>query len=327
MRIFKLFTLAVILLLTLSGCNGLGGYTAPSDKRLVSAVGFDNEGGMVKVSVEAMKAEDGENTKFKPYIISESGSDATQAIARLSAQSYEDFTLTHCRTFILGKSLTAEQVEDILTFCINQKQISLSATTVCSNNANETLKVSAMAENSTGFEINNMTEHNAENFGFGGHTSLYEVQTARMQSMNIYALPNLIITDNNISLKGMTVYIDDIPSAELDDEQSVAYSVMRNVFEGGEIIYDKGVYNIKSARADVKAKLEKQKLYIDITLKAEDNQTVLADIIENTINDFDKDIFGIGDTLKLRYPEIWEMISSGYDEYYKNAEITVKVGD
>ena len=47
MRKLILLIVTVLLIVTLSGCKGLGEDTKPNDKRFVSAIGFDESGGEI----------------------------------------------------------------------------------------------------------------------------------------------------------------------------------------------------------------------------------------------------------------------------------------
>ena len=178
-------------------------------------------------------------------------------------------------------------------------------------------------KNTLGNIIVDIVNNTGKTLGYGAHSSLYEINTARIQTFNIFALP-LITSEDNIKTEGMRVYVDDITAAVLNGEQSLSYSVLRNVFEGGEVFYENSTYIVDSATTKITVGLVDERLKIDITIKSSPQSPTLATVIRKTLGEIDKDIFGIGNTIEARYPKVWSKISEGYESYYKNAEITVK---
>ncbi len=323
MKKFKsIFIILIIISVSLCGCDGRGKYTEPNNRQLVSALGFDNENGMIRVFVEFKEATSEQN-KSGAYVLSESGEDTKQAIARLSAQSSKELLFTHCGAIILGNGLTAGQIGDILGYCSDQKDVSLSTQVVATDRTNKLFSAQNESTNTLGTLIVELVESTGKTLGYSAHSSLYEINTARMQTLNIFAVP-LLKSEENLKIEGMRVYVDDTASAVLNSEQSLSYAVLRNVFEGGEVFYENSTYTVNSATAKITAGLVDERLLIDITIKSSPQSPTLATVIRKTLAEIDKDIFGIGNTIEAKYPKIWKKISQAYDNYYKNAEITVK---
>lgn len=316
-------TVAVILCLglLLCGCKNLSEDSKPNDKRFVSAIGFDEEDGKLAVSLEAIEAVD--EGKVNPYVLKNEGENVGSVLTELEAESPRELSFTHVASIIFGESLSAEYVKSIIDFFLEEEKIALSTKAIAAENAEKILKFKNENGESSGYEIADIVDKMSEKLGIGAHSTLYEIKTAAMQSANVYALPFLEEEDDTLRFGGMRVYVDYINSAKLDYEQSVAYAVVRNIFEGGEIYGDNGVYNISSTKADIKADFSSDRLKIDIKVKANPQNDELIKLVTRAVKEQEKDIFGIANTLAERYPEIYENIEATYNKYYKNAEINV----
>lgn len=322
-KILKMLACITLTVLLLSGCKGAGEYSEPDDRRLVSAVGFDNDNGMIRVTLEAMEASGDTADGFDPYVLSETGTDTRQALARLAVQSTKELMFTHCGVFVLGEDLTPQQTEDLFGYCIGEKQVSLSAKVVSAESAKKLISSGTLTGESAGYGIIDIVDQSAEKLGIGGHAELYEIQTARLQTVNIYALPYIQLSNDTPQYDGMEVYVNDKPASRLSYEQSVSYAVLRNVFDGGEIICEDGVFSIDSASARITAGMTDGRLRVDIAVKSSPDSDGLISMIKKTVAEFDSDIFGIANVLSAQYPEIWEKIKDGYDTYYRNADIVI----
>ncbi len=321
-KLLKICLAAVLSTLLLGGCKNFGEYSEPNDRRLVSVIGFDNQNGDIRATAEALEAT--ESGSVQPYLLAENGKSAHEALTRISAQSPRELSFTHCSALILGKELTAEQIEDILDYCTGEKNISLSAKVISADNAEQILSVKAEAAVSAGFEVADITENTAERFGYGGHCALYEIKTARMQTANIYALPFFEGWQEKLRFEGLRVYVNDTVTALLNGEESLSYAVMRNIYDGGEVFYRDNIYTLDSASSKVRASFENGRLRLDVSVYSHGQNEKLSEIIQSTAESFDTDIFGIANTIEARYPEIFDKIKADYSTYYKNAEIIIR---
>lgn len=320
-KILKTVAVLISVILLFVGCKGMGSESKPNDKRFVSAIGFDGKDGQIVAYVEAVEAV-GEG-KVNPYILKNRGENVSAILTELEAESVRELSFSHASSLILGESLTKNNIADIFDYFIKSEKIPLSVSVVATEESEELLQFKSDEETASGYEIADMLERMSEELGIGAHSSLYEIKTAMLQTVNIFAIPVLEEDDDSLDFEGMRVYVDNINSAELDYEQSLAYAVLRNIFDGGEIYSKDGVYTVSSAKADIKAEMVSDRLRIDITIKAADDSDILVRIIKRGLEDFDEDIFGISNSVALQYPEIWEKINKDYGKYYKNAEINV----
>ncbi len=321
-RFIKVCSVIVLAVALLSGCKNFGEYSEPNDRRLVSVIGFDNQNGDIKATVEALEAVEGGGTT--PYLLIEIGESVHEVLSRISAQSPRELSYTHCSALILGNKLTSEQINEILDYCTEEQGISLSAKVISADDAEGILSLKAKAAISAGFSAADITEKTAEQFGYGGHSALYEIKTARMQTANVYALPFFQVVEEKPRFVGLSVYVNDIVTALLNGEESISYAVMRNIYDGGEVFYEDKAYNLSSANSKVKASFENGRLQFQVSVYSNPQNDELAKMVQNTVNSFETDIFGIENTIEARYPEVWDKVKSDYGTYYKNAEFIIR---
>lgn len=314
----------ITILLLFSGCKGMGDESKPNDKRFVSALGFDEENGEIIASVETVEAV-GEG-KVNPYILKNKGKSVESILAEIEAESPRELSFSHAEAVVLGEELSKNNVKQILDFFVKNEKIPLSARLISTDDAEELLGFKKGDGEASGYEISDMIKRLGEKTGIGNHSTLYEIKTAAMQKVNIYALPILEADDNKLEFEGMRVFVGDEESAELDYDQSLVYAVVRNIFDGGEIYSDNGVYTVNSAEADIKADFSSDKLKIDVMVKLSPESDELIRIIKENLKDSDRDYFGISAAIAERYPEIWKAIESSYERYFKNAEINIRKG-
>lgn len=321
--LLKTILVTVLAAAMLCGCKNMSDDSSPNDKRLVSAVGFEPSNHGMTAFVESVEA-DGEG-KVTPHIIKKEGSDAAALLSLIKADSTRSLSFRHTSVVIFGEGLTKEQTDDILNTLINGGEVPLSVKTVAVKNVDEVFSSRDGGEKSVGYEISDLLEQTAKQLGIGAHSTLYEIKTARMQEVNLYAMPYITAGDT-LSFKGMRVFADDSAAAELNPQQSAVYALLRNVFEGGEITDKDGVYKISSAKADITAEIINDKLVIDIAIKSTPESDRLIETVEEAARSYKDDIFGFAEVIRRRYPEVWQKIEGEYEKYFAEAEINVRKG-
>ncbi len=316
-----LLVLSVIAIaLFLPACSFIGG-EGVGNKRLVSAMGFDKSGEEITLLLETTEAE-GEG-KVIPKILSRTGTDLEAVTLLLESESPRSLDFGHVSAIILAEDLTAAERQEIFEFLTKKSELPLSVKMVSSESALDTLSFKNEEGESAGYELSKLLERTKEKLGISAHSSLYEIQTARSQNINIYGLPFIRIENGGFVQSGMSLFADDRGYGRLDYEQTVVYALLRNVFEGGEVVTQNGVYGVSSAKTDIKLYLSGERLKIDITVKAGERSRELAEIVERNLKKSDSDIFGLKEIISNKNPELWKRIEKAYNEYYKNADISV----
>lgn len=306
------FTLA---LFGCSGCRDLNRASVPNEQAFVSAVGFDNEDGEWLFSVKIASV--GEESS---RVLIARGDRITSAFENIVAGSVGELNFTHCRAIVLGKSVMAEALSEVIRFCADKLEIPLSSRMIAVDNASEIL---SFKTDGNGYEISDIADKTAKKLGFGAHAAVYEIETARIQSISLFALPRFT-ADGKLQMTGLTVYKDDIPTAQLDMAESRVYALLRNVFEGGEINHGGESENLRSASSKINCSFSEDTLYIDITIRSNPKSELLIEEVKAILSEYDTDLFGIEGQIEGKNPEIYGQIKNDYEQYYKNAKFTVR---
>lgn len=318
--------MVVITLITvlLCGCKNMSDDSSPDDKRLVSAVGFESSNNKLTAFVESVETDS--EGKVTPRIIKKEGSDAAALLSLIRADSTRSLSFRHTAVVIFGEGLTKEQTDSILNTLINGGEIPLSVKTVSVKSVDEIFSSGENNDSAIGYEVSDLLEQATKQLGIGAHSTLYEIKTARMQAVNLYAMPYITAGDT-LSFRGMRVFTDDSVAADLNPQQSAVYALLRNVFEGGEITDKDGVYKITSAKADITAEIKMNKLIIDIAVKSTPESDRLIKTVEEAVRNYKDDIFGFAEVIRRSFPEVWQKIEGEYEKYFAEAEINVKKGE
>ncbi len=311
--------LAVLLTLSLFsvGCRDIGRESAPNERSFVSAVGFDEQNGEWLFSLEIAGA--GEEKKSRT--LTQSGENMASVFGKVIAASTGDLLFTHCRAVVFGKDLSEEKFEKALSFCVEKLNIPLSARLISAEVAAELL--SRESNSTNGYEISDIADQTAKKLGFGAHSALYEIETARLQPSPVFALPFFQSCDGSVQMQGLTVYMNEKASVFLNNEQSVVYAVLRNVYEGEEISFRGESQKLSSASSKIKAELAGDVLKINITLCSHPENALLKKLVRSVVEEIKIDVFGIAGLLQSENPELYKKIENNYAEYYKNAKFTV----
>ena len=176
-------------------------------------------------------------------------------------------------------------------------------------------------------------EQNTKVYGFGVHSRLYEIITARNQPQNVYALP-FFSTDTQgntpYALTGLNVYYLDEDIAKLNHNDSICYALIRGVFEGGSLYFDE--LSVKINKADMSLSAKKgDRLNLTVYIKAdfenEDEQALKQ--TEAALNTFMirhanlPDILGFGNTIYYKEKRLWQEIKNDYNTLYDPALVKI----
>ncbi len=310
-RIIKVIA-ALLGLFLIVGCRDIGRESAPNERSFISAVGIDREGDEWHLTVETAAAgEQGGKT------LGGKGDDLFSAMSNITAASSGDLLFTHCRAVVFGEKIVGELFSDALSFCKNELNLPLSVRLISAKSAAELL---SSETGGRGYEISDITDNTADMLGFGAHAALYEIETARLIKNSVFALPYFAAEDN-IQIKGLAVYRGkDI--LRLDKNESVAYALLRNIFEGGDLSYKEKSERVTAASSKITATLNENRL--EITVKIQGESELLTELVRDTLSKWRIDLFGIEESIKRQEPSLYEEIKNDFESYFRNAKITVE---
>ncbi len=314
MRKFSGLIIVFVMIFSLcSGCRDLGRTSQPNERNFVSAVGFDRDDGEWIFSLRVAGEKEAGNLVGR-------GENIASALERIVAGSIGELNFTHCRAVVLGQSIVEENINEAIRFCADKLEIPLSSRMISVDTAAEIMSLDGQGN---GYEISDIADNTAKMLGFGAHSALYEIETARAQSVSLFALPRFT-ADGKPQMTGLTVYKDDIITAHLDMAESRVYALLRNVFEGGEISDRGKSEKLESASSKINCSLSDDILHIEIVLRSNPKSTLLTEQVKSVLSKYDTDLFGIDGKIERENPEIYEKIKKNYEEYYKRAKFTVR---
>ena len=133
MKFLKIiFTLFIVF--TLSSCTSLTQMREVEDAVLVSALGFDKSGQLIKMSAEiAFKSEE-------KTVLSSTGKKIEDCIEKIEKNIPEKLIFSHCSAVVLGQSLTHNTTISILDFLYVKEDFPLNCYVVSADDAQKILK-------------------------------------------------------------------------------------------------------------------------------------------------------------------------------------------
>ena len=277
-----LFLIGLALIL-LSGCG-----KEPNETFLVSAIHFENDNGKFLVTAEYICVPDTDTESgFTAKTTSATAERADFAINRLSGGMTKELKFEHCAVVILNENLSAKQTDEIFNL-LTKSEIPLSARLTFTEERDVFL-AKTDSNPSVGYALSSLLKSREELFGYGVHTRIYEIDTARKQENNIFAIPFVNLSDDKLSAEGMMLYREDIPFLKLDMKESVYYAMARNTYEGGFLEQGEEILSQKATKikeCEKKGEMLTLKINLDDKKTAKELEDFLNRLIKDGINIF-----------------------------------------
>ncbi len=253
--------LCTFLIVALCGCND---YKEPDNGYMVTALGFDGSD-QINVFVEVVTA-GGTERSSEPVaeILEGSGKTPTEAVFSLNSSISKHLVFEHCTAVILGQKLTEKQLGEILEYGRKVKEINFAVDMFICENPGELLKNSESVAVARGFDISgNLNETNAET-GIDYENRFYEIYSNYKAGKN-YSFPILDLSGGKIIISGQAVFGGISEKTRLDNEESLIYSFLSNLNDGGKIYIGKEYADM--AFSHTKYFKEKECYEIDLCIK------------------------------------------------------------
>lgn len=130
----KAVILSLVLCLFLCGCSS---YKEIDTRYMVASLGFSfSEHYTVFAETVSIGTD---NTTATPRVFCGNGNTLENAFSDLQKSFSKDIMLDHCAAIILDAALSKEHQKEVLDFCVQKKEINLSACTAKSNNIKDLL--------------------------------------------------------------------------------------------------------------------------------------------------------------------------------------------
>lgn len=147
----KKILLIFILLISLCGCKQTGA------EYIISSMGFDNSDGLLNICFEAIVI-NSETTESQIKLLEGKGKTVKDGIKQIKKSATQKLLLSHCGVLVMGENLTESQINEIYEFCFNQRDITLSARVVVSENAKQLLQTKPVSSIAVGYDILGLIE-------------------------------------------------------------------------------------------------------------------------------------------------------------------------
>lgn len=333
MRKIASLLLSFTLLLSLCGCSMGAVGTEKGLEFLVTAIGFDQANGEFTVLLEAItvNSEDAKSDK-QLTLISGSGKNLATAFTDASQKSVRPFMFSHCAAAIIGKGITEKGFRNICSFLYEKDEINLSLRFIYTDNAKELLSCETVASVAVGYDLVDALERQSDYSGIRYRNRFYEVEAARRQAVDIFALPRFAVLEKKYTNDGITVFKNDQPVMDLDHAQAFAYSLVTDNQKKGTVLLENKSFTVKNTAVKQKFELQNRlevSLSVDITLHGDGNmKSTIADIINELFiasKLYSADIFMFGNEIYKKEPEIWQNTEHNYSTIYKNSVLAVTV--
>lgn len=347
MKKITVLFLAAVLAAVLCGCS-VSDYSEPEQQYIVSAIGFDDDGGSIKVSVEVIVIK-GEKTDsdLETRIFSGSGKTIEQAFNQLSGGIAKGLMLTHCGVVIIGDTIDKKELNEIFDYCFHEESITLAANMLAAQSAEQLLRCQSISTPVVGYDLISLLREKSKYIGIGQHSTFYRLQAQRSNTRNIFALPYFMVnndgSESTYALNGLKIFTADTAAVTLNQSDSILYSMICNQYRGGLLSLEQADTVRQAAvfgsSTETAFSYEQGKLNIGIRvhITLSDKQTGNIDrdglrkAVEQSLLQFtqqvkksaDTDSFGFANMLSAADKQLWKDISNDYDTEYNRADIAV----
>ena len=189
----KKLLIILLLFLVLCGCTA----SEPNDKHLVSLMGIEGDGAEVALYCKYTDLSDNSSVRS----VGGRGKNISDALGDINLFLNKIPSLSHCEMIVFSKNTEKTLFFETIYFCRKNElplKLKLAAT--------EDIKPLFSEENPlSGVDLSGMVQLAFSAHGFGGHTSLYEIETAINLGKG-FALPYFVREGESFKLEGLGLY-------------------------------------------------------------------------------------------------------------------------
>lgn len=201
---------SLIFLTCLSACGGTGDSIKNDRRFMVSALGFEADGFLIKVTAELIVI-NSENPEVSPEarVFSAKSRDIEGALEEISSRLSKPMLLEHCGIIAIGESMTAERFSQICDYCFYENRITLSAYMISAKSPELLLGGKPESSAATGYDIMNMIERQSKSDGISTDSRFFEIESARESGKDTFALPRFGMTEDGVADEGIAIFEND----------------------------------------------------------------------------------------------------------------------
>ncbi|MBQ6815904.1 MAG: hypothetical protein IJP26_01550 [Clostridia bacterium] len=185
------FFILICFVLMLAGCSN-SDYTEPENRVVASAIGVDYINNEYNLTIEYVKIfENLSEDKYSPKLIKGKGDSINNAVLNVLTKTNKKISFYHTPVIILGQNITPEILNNILNYCVESTEISLSINLIRADNAGQILSVENEDNDLLGYKLTEQIKLlNAKN------SALQIINS----NNNLLDLPKVVLLGNTIEI-------------------------------------------------------------------------------------------------------------------------------
>lgn len=205
-KLFLIIT-ALSLSVTLTACRGAGENIKNDRRFMVSALGFETDGFLIKVTSELIiiNSEDPE-TPPQAKTFSAKSSTVTGALEDISARLSRPMLLEHCGIIAIGDRMNEKRFSEICDYCFAENRITLSAYMISAPDPEQLLSSEPESSAAVGYDIMNIIEQQNAANGINTNSRFFEVESSRESGKSAFFLPRFEKAESGAVFGGIAVF-------------------------------------------------------------------------------------------------------------------------
>lgn len=229
-KLFLIIT-ALSLSVTLTACRGAGENIKNDRRFMVSALGFETDGFLIKVTSELIiiNSEDPE-TSPQAKTFSAKSSTVTGALEDISARLSRPMLLEHCGIIAIGDQMNEKRFSEICDYCFAENRITLSAYMISVPDPEELLSGEPESSAAVGYDIMNIIEQQNAANGINTNSRFFEVESARESGKSTFFLPRFEKTESGAVFRGIAVFEHD-KQKELVSRENISADSLKRILK------------------------------------------------------------------------------------------------
>ena len=229
-KLFLIIT-ALSLSVTLTACRGAGENIKNDRRFMVSALGFETDGFLIKVTSELIiiNSEDPE-TSPQAKTFSAKSSTVTGALEDISARLSRPMLLEHCGIIAIGDRMNEKRFSEICDYCFAENRITLSAYMISVPDPEELLSGEPESSAAVGYDIMNIIEQQNAANGINTNSRFFEVESARESGKSTFFLPRFEKTESGAVFSGIAVFEHD-KQKELVSRENISADSLKRILK------------------------------------------------------------------------------------------------
>ncbi len=258
----KKIIICILILLTLTACNSASDYIEPEDRIIVSALGFENDEGQIKLTVEFINVNTTDNSdSYSISVINGIGNTTDKAVKDIEKKLDGRLMLSQCPVIIISRNLDYQKLDNLCDFIIEHDEIPLGVRLVESKNPYEIIK-SNEDKKPMGYQIMGMLRFAENSFGIRDKDTFVEIINSKNSNDNIYKIPSFRL-ENEVAIYGCAVFKDNEFLNDFNMIDTQLLYLIEDDLSKCEIIVDDEVLKYKKSNLNQNKNIIEIKIYTD----------------------------------------------------------------